>query len=309
VTPARHAAAFLFLIQTVRVLHQTCPGRGHLPSCKLPQKRQGTAEVKKLIRLETAKAYRLLELNFYIPIYSVSWVPLTPKRMYHQAAEAIGCLVKLSERDNAVSQIYAGQDCLAPFMDDFGIAATLDVEIEKLQAEIDRYNTDSVRADKFIELVKRHTEFNEFSASLLNEFVEKIIVPEATKVNGVREQEVEIYLNFIGKFDLTEQEEQPEETPVRKSRSDPHRAAMLKKERGGFSYSYPFQTEKKKGDFDKWQRPKLRKSQALRKKSSSLKTRKSGLSRSRKSRSARIGQTGFASAWDLSRDCCRTPSR
>lgn len=95
---------------------------------------------------------------------------------------------------------------------------TLDGEIERLQAEIDRYNTDSVRADKFIELVKRHTEFTEFSASLLNEFVEKIIVHEATKVNGVREQEVEIYLNFIGKFDLPEQEEQPEETPVRKSR-------------------------------------------------------------------------------------------
>lgn len=95
---------------------------------------------------------------------------------------------------------------------------TLDVEIEKLQAEIERYNTDSVRADKFIELVKRHTEFNEFSASLLNEFVEKIIVHEATKINGVREQEVEIHLNFIGRFDLPEQEGEPEETPVRKSK-------------------------------------------------------------------------------------------
>lgn len=95
---------------------------------------------------------------------------------------------------------------------------TLDLEIEKLQAEIERYNTDSVRADKFIELVKRHTEFNEFSASLLNEFVEKIIVHEATKINGVREQEVEIHLNFIGRFDLPEQEGEPEETPVRKSK-------------------------------------------------------------------------------------------
>jgi site-specific DNA recombinase len=92
---------------------------------------------------------------------------------------------------------------------------TLDGEIERLQAEIGRYNTDSVRADKFIELMKRHTEFNEFSASLLNEFVEKIIVHDATKVNRVREQEVEIYLNFIGKFDLPEQEE----PSVRKSRS------------------------------------------------------------------------------------------
>ena len=95
---------------------------------------------------------------------------------------------------------------------------TLDTEIEKLQAEIDRYNTDSVRADKFMELVKRHTEFTEFSASLLNEFVEKVIVHEATKKGGVREQEVEIHLNFIGRFDLPELEEPQAETPVRKSR-------------------------------------------------------------------------------------------
>ena len=47
----------------------------------------------------------------------------------------------------------------------------LDLEIERLQSEIDRYNTDSVRADKFIELVKRHTEFTELSAGLLNEFI------------------------------------------------------------------------------------------------------------------------------------------
>jgi len=99
--------------------------------------------------------------------------------------------------------------------------AELDRQIEQLQAAVDTYNTDSVRADKFIELVKRHTEFTEFSASLLNEFVEKVIVHEATKKNGVREQEVEIHLNFIGRFDLPEPEGQREETPARKSRKKP----------------------------------------------------------------------------------------
>lgn len=99
--------------------------------------------------------------------------------------------------------------------------AELDKQIAELQTAVDTYNTDSVRADKFIELVKRHTEFTEFSASLLNEFVEKVIVHEATKKNGVREQEVEIYLNFIGKFDLPELEEPQEETPKRKSRKKP----------------------------------------------------------------------------------------
>ena len=90
---------------------------------------------------------------------------------------------------------------------------TLDGEIEKLQAEIDRYNTDSVRADRFMELVKRHTEFTEFSAALLNEFIEKVAVHEADKSSGHREQKVDIYLNYIGKFDVPEleEEQQPQE--------------------------------------------------------------------------------------------------
>ena len=95
---------------------------------------------------------------------------------------------------------------------------TLDREITKLQAEIDQYNTDSVRADKFIELVKRHTEFNEFSASLLNEFIEKVIVHEAVKTEGKRTMGVDIYLNFIGKFELPELENEQEETPIRTSK-------------------------------------------------------------------------------------------
>jgi len=83
---------------------------------------------------------------------------------------------------------------------------TLDSEIVKLQSEIEIFNTESVKADKFIELVKRHTEFTTFSAVLLNEFIEKIIVHEAVKINGKRTMQVDIYLNYIGKFILPESE-------------------------------------------------------------------------------------------------------
>lgn len=94
----------------------------------------------------------------------------------------------------------------------------LEGEIATLQTSIDRYNTDSVRADKFIELVKKHTEFTALTASLLNEFIEKVVVHEAEKVNGKREQTVDIYLNFIGKFDLPLSEYEQEETPIRTSK-------------------------------------------------------------------------------------------
>ena len=99
----------------------------------------------------------------------------------------------------------------------------LDGEIAQLQAAIDSYNTDSVRADKFIELVKRHTEFTEFSAALLNEFVERVIVHEAVKVDGVRTMKLDIHLNFIGKFELPELQSEQEEIPIRKSGKKPRR--------------------------------------------------------------------------------------
>ena len=70
----------------------------------------------------------------------------------------------------------------------------LDREIERLQAEIDRYNTDSVRADRFLELVKRHTEFTERTPTPLNEFIEKVVVHEAVKIERKRTMQVDIYL-------------------------------------------------------------------------------------------------------------------
>ena len=38
------------------------------------------------------------------------------------------------------------------------------------------------------------------TAPILHEFIEKVIVHEADKSSGKREQQVDIYLNFIGQF-------------------------------------------------------------------------------------------------------------
>ena len=79
---------------------------------------------------------------------------------------------------------------------------TLEISMENAKAEIEKHESDTVRADKFIELVKRYTDFSELTTPMLNEFVEKILVHEADYSSGERVQEVEIYLNFIGKFEL-----------------------------------------------------------------------------------------------------------
>ena len=90
--------------------------------------------------------------------------------------------------------------------------ADLKVQNATLQAELDAFNADSVKADRFIELAMKYTEFPELSAPMINEFVDKILVYEADKSSGKRVQRVDIYLNFIGEFSL--QEATPERDPA-----------------------------------------------------------------------------------------------
>ena len=81
----------------------------------------------------------------------------------------------------------------------------------ELQEKVDAFDSDSIRADKFIEIVKRHTNFDELTPTMILEFVDKILVYEADKSSGERMQKVELYLNFIGKFDVPITEPTPEE--------------------------------------------------------------------------------------------------
>ena len=104
-------------------------------------------------------------------------------------------------------------------------------EIERLQAEIDTFNSDSLKADRFMELVKKHTEFNEFSPLLLNEFIEKVVIHEADKSTGKRVQKIDVYLNFIGNFELPQSEFPPQqELPTKLSKGRKPRRLMTSEE-------------------------------------------------------------------------------
>jgi len=89
--------------------------------------------------------------------------------------------------------------------------AELEESIARLQAELDDFNTDSVRADGFIKIVKRYTDFSELTTPMINEFIEKIVVYQADRSSGECNQQVDIYLNFIGKFVPPETEPTPEQ--------------------------------------------------------------------------------------------------
>lgn len=100
----------------------------------------------------------------------------------------------------------------------------LEWTIAQLQSELDAFNADTDRTDKFIEIVKRYTDFSELTAPMTAEFIEKIVVHEADKSSGERVQKVDVYLNYIGKFDAPEPEFTPEQIVAEQT-------ARLKRER------------------------------------------------------------------------------
>jgi DNA invertase Pin-like site-specific DNA recombinase len=79
--------------------------------------------------------------------------------------------------------------------------ATLISQTAEMQSELDEFTADGENVESFIDLVKKYTEFTELTAAMLNSFVSRIDVHEATKNEwGERMQTVDIHFNFIGNF-------------------------------------------------------------------------------------------------------------
>ncbi len=74
-----------------------------------------------------------------------------------------------------------------------------------LRGELDRAHDAEKNAGRFMEIVKKHTSFEELTPTLLREFVEKIVVHECSyDENKTRHQEIDIYYSFVGKIALPE---------------------------------------------------------------------------------------------------------
>lgn len=82
----------------------------------------------------------------------------------------------------------------------------LEQTVSELQQAIATQAQDYESPQKFVALVKRYTDFSELTAPMLNEFIEKVVVHEATGDRAHRKQKVDIYFNFIGNFVLPKPE-------------------------------------------------------------------------------------------------------
>jgi len=82
--------------------------------------------------------------------------------------------------------------------------AELEQQTAELKAALSILDDNKMKTDKFMALMKKYTDFTELTPAMLNEFIEKVIVHEADRSSGRREQQVDIHLNFIGKFEVPE---------------------------------------------------------------------------------------------------------
>lgn len=121
----------------------------------------------------------------------------------------------------------------------------LDSEIINLQNLVSGGDESPLSAGKFIALVKRYQDFEELTTTMLNEFIYKILVHERDqKGRPDSPQTIEIYFNFIGKFEMPREEHipTPEEIELaerqERIRQQRHEAYLRRKSTGWQSTYY-----------------------------------------------------------------------
>ena len=134
----------------------------------------------------------------------------------------------------------------------------LEIEIAELEKAVTGYEQSQKSAEKFIALIDKYENFDTLTNTMLNEFVEKILVHErARKGSQDTTQEVEIYFNFVGRYippalqpvPLTPEEQ--EELRKKEERKDRLHQNYLKRKASGAQKRYEDKIKaKKKAEMD-----------------------------------------------------------
>ena len=134
----------------------------------------------------------------------------------------------------------------------------LEIEIAELEKAVTGYEQSQKSAEKFIALIDKYENFDMLTNTMLNEFVEKILVHERSR-KGSQDttQEIEIYFNFLGRYippslqpvPLTPEEQ--EELRKKEERKDRLHQNYLKRKASGAQKRYEDKIKaKKKAEMD-----------------------------------------------------------
>ena len=131
--------------------------------------------------------------------------------------------------------------------------AELTEEIFSLEASLAAYEKNKKSAENFISLIDKYQSFDNLTITMLNEFIDKILVHERDRKGSTQTtQEIEVYFNFVGKFvppafgevELTPEE--LEELRKREERKDRLHQNYLKRKANGKQKEYEERTKARK---------------------------------------------------------------
>ena len=83
--------------------------------------------------------------------------------------------------------------------------------IETDTADMQRIIGGQNNVERFIKLVKKYENITELTPTMINEFIDKILVHEPQGKGADRTTEVEIYLNYVGQFQVPVEQHEPTE--------------------------------------------------------------------------------------------------
>lgn len=118
-------------------------------------------------------------------------------------------LVRISKLDDIIQRLY--EDNIEGKISDERFAKmtsnyeaeqqTLESRVAELKATMTAEKESALGVDHFLTLVRKYTDIKELTAEIIREFIEKIYVYKAERVDGRRVQRIKIVYNCIGEFE------------------------------------------------------------------------------------------------------------
>lgn len=125
----------------------------------------------------------------------------------------------------------------------------LSAEITALEKSVASYEQGRKSAKKFVALIDKYQNFDTLTTTMLNEFVERILVHERDRKGSIdTTQEVEIYFNFVGRYvpphfrEVSLTPEEQEALRKKEALKDKRHEAYLRRKASGWQRKYEERT-------------------------------------------------------------------
>lgn len=131
--------------------------------------------------------------------------------------ELVNIKKRIAELDNYIKRLYEGnasgkipdrqfEKLMAQYDSE---QQELEERVKEIEVSIHEIQQESENGQQFVRLVQKYHDLTEIDQTALNEFIDKVVVHEATGGRTAdRSQQIDIYFNFIGQFMVEDTEEE-----------------------------------------------------------------------------------------------------